>query len=317
MARATRSHPQAGIAGHSIARALREGALWVFGALALILLVALASYDPTDPGFSFVGDTERTQNAIGPAGAWTADLFFLLFGRPSYLFPLMLVYAGWLIYRRREDGEPMTRGMLAFRTAGFVLTLATSAGLATLHFSPAALPNTAGGILGDLVGNGLARVLSFLGATVLLLALWLAGVSLFLGISWFAIIDVIGRTTLRLLGAVRSSVGAAELWVAGRRVKQLRQESVREKKKVAARREPPRIEPVISSLEISERVEKERQVPLFEPAASGELPPLSVLDDPPPREGGYSPEALEAMSRLVELKLNDFGIEVEVVAVHP
>ncbi|MGH8497132.1 MAG: DNA translocase FtsK [Gammaproteobacteria bacterium] len=317
MARATRSHPQAGIAGHSIARALREGALWVFGALALILLVALASYDPTDPGFSFVGDTERTQNAIGPAGAWTADLFFLLFGRPSYLFPLMLVYAGWLIYRRREDGEPMTRGMLAFRTAGFVLTLATSAGLATLHFSPAALPNTAGGILGDLVGNGLARVLSFLGATVLLLALWLAGVSLFLGISWFAIIDVIGRTTLRLLGAVRSSVGAAELWVAGRRVKQLRQESVREKKKVAARREPPRIEPVISSLEISERVEKERQVPLFEPPAANELPPLSLLDDAPAQAPAYSDEALEAMSRLVELKLRDFGVEVEVVAVHP
>jgi len=44
---------------------------------------------------------------------------------------------------------------------------------------------------------------------------------------------------------------------------------------------------------------------------------LSLLDDAPPVQGGYSPEALEAMSRLVELKLKDFGVEAEVVEVHP
>jgi S-DNA-T family DNA segregation ATPase FtsK/SpoIIIE len=48
-----------------------------------------------------------------------------------------------------------------------------------------------------------------------------------------------------------------------------------------------------------------------------ELPALSLLDDPPPRQSGYSAEALEAMSRLVELKLRDFGVEAEVVEVHP
>src|SRR5690606_28771543 len=79
----------------------------------------------------------------------------------------------------------------------------------------------------------------------------------------------------------------------------------------------PRIEPTIDKVEPSLRLERERQVPLFDPASSGELPPLSLLDDPPPREGGYSSDALEAMSRLVEIKLSDFGIEVEVVAVHP
>ena len=73
----------------------------------------------------------------------------------------------------------------------------------------------------------------------------------------------------------------------------------------------------MTALEPSERVEKEKQVPLFDPPKAAELPALSLLDDPPPREAGYSDEALEAMSRLVELKLRDFGVEVEVVAVHP
>src|SRR5205814_6514305 len=58
-----------------------------------------------------------------------------------------------------------------------------------------------------------------------------------------------------------------------------------------------------------------RQVPLFDPPKASELPPLKLLDDPPPREPLYSAEALEALSRLVEMKLKDFTIEAEVVAV--
>ena len=71
------------------------------------------------------------------------------------------------------------------------------------------------------------------------------------------------------------------------------------------------------SLEPSIRAEKERQVPLFDPPAAGELPPLALLDDPPPQKAGYSSDSLQAMSRLVELKLKDFGIDVEVKSVSP
>jgi S-DNA-T family DNA segregation ATPase FtsK/SpoIIIE len=56
---------------------------------------------------------------------------------------------------------------------------------------------------------------------------------------------------------------------------------------------------------------------MFENVVAGSLPPLSLLDEPPARPPGYSQEALEGMSRLVELKLRDFGVDVEVVAVHP
>jgi len=58
-------------------------------------------------------------------------------------------------------------------------------------------------------------------------------------------------------------------------------------------------------------------VPLFDPPQAGELPPLSLLDDPPEQKQGYSEDSLEAMSRLVELKLKDFNIDVEVRSVSP
>jgi S-DNA-T family DNA segregation ATPase FtsK/SpoIIIE len=313
----TESKRETGAQAAIVARGLRESALWVFGALALILFVALASYDRADPAFSSTGQEGPVTNLIGPFGAWLSDLFFVLFGGPSYLFPVMLGFAGWAIYQERRSPEPLDRRSLGLRGAGFALALATSCGLATLHFSGGSLPNTAGGVLGALVGDGLASMLSFLGATLLLLALWLGSVSLFTGVSWIDVMDRIGYGVLHGVRWVRERVATARDVKAGREVKQARQEVVREEQKKAAERKPPKIEAPAPKVEKSERVEKEKQVALFEPPGSTELPALSLLDDPPARAGGYSAEALEAMSRLVELKLRDFGVEAEVVEVHP
>ena len=313
----TESKREPGAQAAIVARGLRESALWVFGALALILFVALASYDRADPAFSSTGQEGPVTNLIGPFGAWLSDLFFVLFGGPSYLFPVMLGFAGWAIYQERRSPEPLDRRSLGLRGAGFALALATSCGLATLHFSGGSLPNTAGGVLGALVGDGLASMLSFLGATLLLLAIWLGSVSLFTGVSWIHVMDRIGYGVLHGIRWVRERMATARDVKAGREVKQARQEVVREEQKKAAERKPPKIEAPAPKVEKSERVEKEKQVALFERPGSTELPELSLLDDPPPRAGGYSAEALEAMSRLVELKLRDFGVEAEVVEVHP
>jgi S-DNA-T family DNA segregation ATPase FtsK/SpoIIIE len=129
--------------------------------------------------------------------------------------------------------------------------------------------------------------------------------------------DRLGHWTLRGITWLRTRLSTAREVAEGRERKHARAEIMREEQRKSPPRAPPRIEPVVPAIEPSERVEKEKQVQLFEPPKAAELPPLSLLDDPPPREAGYSDEALEAMSRLVELKLRDFGVEVEVVAVHP
>lgn len=317
MAESIETGPRASRLSHPVRRALRESALLLFAVGALILFAALITYDPHDPGFSFTGEPGSVSNAIGPVGAWLADVLLFLFGRPAFLFALMLGLLGWVLYRAHGTPELKSRSTITFRGIGFLLTLAASCGLASLHWDAGELPNTAGGVLGALVGDTLADALSFLGATLLMLGLWLAGVALFLGVSWLQVMDSLGRWTLRGIGWVRERVQTARALAEGRERKQARAEIMREEQRRSGSRVPPRIEPVVPTLEPSARVEKERQVPLFEPPKAAELPPLSLLDDPPPRESGYSDEALEAMSRLVELKLRDFGVEVEVVAVHP
>jgi S-DNA-T family DNA segregation ATPase FtsK/SpoIIIE len=317
MARAAKAKQPETRLSSQVHRALREGALYVFGALALILWYALFTYDAADPSFSQATTDMTVRNGVGRVGAYTADLLFSLFGRPAYLFTVMVFYFGWMLYREQKTQIELTGLDFGLRFSGFLATLITSCALAALHFSSVGFTNSAGGILGQAVGNNLVGVMKLLGASTLLFCLWVASLSLFLGISWINVMDKIGQWCL--VGFEKVLVKFDELRdkAEGRRNAAARQDVVKVEKKLKAQRSKPRIEPNLPTLEPSVRAEKERQVPLFEPSAAGELPPLSLLDDPPEQKQGYSEESLEAMSRLVELKLRDFGIEVEVRSVSP
>jgi S-DNA-T family DNA segregation ATPase FtsK/SpoIIIE len=271
------------------------------------MLLALVSYHPHDPGFADTGEPGPVGNWMGPVGAWVAGFFLFLFGRPSYLFPVMLAYAGWLVHKDAALPDARSRVNTLLRAIGFALTLLSSCGLATLHWSPVGLPNSAGGVLGELTGHGSAQGLSFLGATLLLFGSWLAGVALFLGVSWFRIMDNLGAAVLKSIEWISNRFEQKRELASGQQRKQARQEVVREEQKKVAARPPPRIEAPAPVPEKSERVERERQVPLFDSPQSSELPAMSLLDEAGPREQSYSDEALEAMSRLVEIKLRDFG----------
>ena len=138
-----------------------------------------------------------------------------------------------------------------------------------------------------------------------------------MSISWFKVMDEVGKFTLMIWHQLLLKCIELRDHYVDKRVQAERQTVIKAEKRRIAKKAPPKIEPVIPQLETSGRAEKERQTTLFEPATEGELPSLSLLDDPPPQKKGFSEESLEAMSRLVELKLKDFGIEVEVVSVSP
>jgi S-DNA-T family DNA segregation ATPase FtsK/SpoIIIE len=328
MAQAKRKSQPTQIPGQ-VLHVLREALLVVLIAIGSYLLLALISYDPADPGWSHTGAAGRVDNIAGVFGAWFADIVLYLFGYMGYLFPIMVGYSGWLVIRPGRDPlEPFDRQQFAVRWAGFFLLLLAGCGLGA--FIPAvvdSLPSIeagAGGILGGLVSvHGLSRVFGDIGTKLLLLAVFFASCSLFTGISWFTVMDTVGRYTLWLLDRSRSLLyWAIEYWQARRASKQAKTQreealsSALEKKKIAPRKQP-RIEPVFKNPEPSGREFKERQIVLFDPPPETELPPLKLLDAPKPHVGGYSREALDAMSRLVEHKLQDFGIVAEVVEVHP
>ncbi|MGA9854483.1 MAG: DNA translocase FtsK 4TM domain-containing protein [Gammaproteobacteria bacterium] len=302
-----------------LVQGLKEAALWVLLAIALLLFACLVTYSPSDPSPFYSGTGRPIHNAIGPVGAWLSAGLYFLFGYPAFLFPILLAWSGWMIFRTRKSTVPINKWHLGMRIGGLVLALLSASGMASInwHVSQGTLPVDAGGVLGDFIGKGLAHGLSGLGATLLLLALFLSAVTVFTGLSWLAVMDRIGRISIILAERLRNRWGWLREAIQARRSREQQVEIIRVRQEEVQSRSKPRIEPVMKAVVPSPRVERERQVPLFEPPLASELPPLALLDHQPPRVDGYSESALEAMSRTVELKLRDFGVEVQVVAVNP
>jgi len=306
--------------GHHVTRGLREALLFILLAIAIYMFAALLTYSPNDPGWSFSGTGASVENAGGIAGAWFADVFLFLFGYLAYLFPVMVAFSAWLSWRwQRLDGR-FHWGVFGIRSAGFVFTVVAGAGLAMMHVQAVTetVPLHSGGILGELVGGWLTGLFSFLGATLLLLAVGLASITLFSGLSWVSLIDLVGALSLKLANHIGAQFLRFRDYLAGRRASVERTESRVRKTEKAKGRKAPQIEPTLPPPKAGKLAAREKQIPLFraKPTADG-LPPVSLLDPPPPHQPGYSRESLEAMSRMLEMKLADFGVEIEVVAVQP
>jgi S-DNA-T family DNA segregation ATPase FtsK/SpoIIIE len=301
----------------AVARGLREGAAIALAVVALVLLVALLTYDVNDNGFASKGASLVVHNRVGPIGAWLSSWLLFVLGRPAYLLPVMLAVAAFRLARNLASDQRHSRLNAAIRSAGFVVVLVSSCALTGLHWSPLHLPAGAGGVVGSATGERLKSGLDLLGATLLLLAAWMAGVAIAFGVSWITIMDRLGAWTWGGVHWLRATWFTRRELNAGRSARLTRKEALQ----ADTRRTAPRIAPAIAAPPPlppkSERVEKERQVTLFDPPSARELPPLDLLDNPSQSEPSYSREALQAMSRLVEMKLKDFGVDVDVVEVHP
>ncbi len=302
---------------------LREGAFIGVSAVCCYLLLALLTYSPRDPGWSATGSGSQIANMGGPTGAWLADVFFSLVGYAAYLFPILLAYRAVIILLERHQDKQFDWLTFGIRALGLVLVMIAGTALAAMNDTgQSGLPQGAGGILGQAMGDAFTVAFSGVGSRLILLAVFLFGMTIFTDLSWLKLMESLGAWsiatfrkcrdwTVRTLDDLRDR-RAREKVVEAR--KAVIEEHVEKEKK----RKPPKIKPLKPQAEKSDREEKERQQPLFDAPVTGELPHLDLLDphikDP---RAGYSKEALEGLSKLLELKLADFGISAEVTAVYP
>ncbi len=205
--------------GDHVERAIRELAMWALFVVAVYLVLALVNYNRNDPGWSYAGPSESVINPAGPVGAWFADVTLSLFGVFAYLIPLAVAWSAYLLFRNnRQEGENRVY-LLAIRWVGFLLTLAAGTTLATLYlpgYSPQDLPIGIGGGLGQGLRDWTVSAFSPRGATVLLAGGLFAGLSLFLGISWIAVMDSLGGAVLGTGGWLQARVTGALAWLGAR-----------------------------------------------------------------------------------------------------
>ena len=329
-----------------------EGVRRAFGlclvALAFAMVVALITYDSTDPSFN-VATWRSPQNWMGASGSYGGDLLFEVLGWAAFALPLPLSAWGW----RFLGGAPPS-GWLWRLPACVGGTILLSAGFGV----PSALgylPTLAGGITGQLLHVLFASGADFVGFSVLTAV---AAVASLVGGAWL----ILRSADLDWLAvaAAFTAFGATALntghWL-GRALTFKRSRVARPKvekwyaeddadDEVSDEDEGPvdphfdddgaipggleRPEPFTgydSPTRVRRTEDKKRKPNLktrLQPAlnlAEGEyqLPPLSLLREPPPDASTpqHSDDALEENARLLEAVLGDFGVRGRIVAVRP
>ncbi|MBF2760751.1 MAG: DNA translocase FtsK 4TM domain-containing protein [Ectothiorhodospiraceae bacterium AqS1] len=350
----------------NLVQASCELLMLVVGAVALYLLLALASFDPDDPGWSNATAVRDISNLGGSVGAWCAGLLIDMIGVAAWLLPPMIAYTGWLGYRALKTRQGIDGAMIAIRASGALMLLCAICALADLyhHGESRFLTAEIGGFIGSYIGQSLVSIADLLGATLFLLVLFAFGCTLFTGIAWLSLMEATGHGTLIVLAYL--SKGARWLWEelaallpplkkALLALRHLRKQAAPSPSNAAPARpaaakgkpESRRIEPVLTTPPMEDPpiassakpsagkkakaaekalstakggaspIKEDSPLPATLDLPSPDLPALELLGPPQAKRFSVSSQALEAMSRQVESKLADFGVEAQVVAVHP
>ena len=284
-------------------RALREGGLWLCLGLGLLMFAALLSHVP-DAAEAGVAGT----NLVGTAGAAFAALAFALAGSASYLFPVAVIgFSAWYLApsRSRADWSWPDAGV---RAGGLALVVICGCGLLEIS----ARGGLGGGGIGVWLDGALAPVLGRMGAWVVLLALWMTGITLVTGLSWVHLTQATGRWTMRGLYAAGQAVYftlVALFSLVGRREKS----RIRGRGRAKIAR-PARKRRAASAAKRPRKIEPDMPV---KAASGGGLPSLSLLSDPPPETSLQSQSVLRDQAKRLEEKLDEFGVGATVVAVSP
>lgn len=295
----------------------------LFLALGLLLLISQLSYDPLDPSFTTLGSGRVVHNLAGRAGAYLTDTLFQLLGASAYLITLFFLPTGWRLLFRRSN--PIYRGL--WRAGGLLLLLFSFSAfsslwfgaLPTIHAEPT-LVGKAGGLVGYLITTLMLNYFAAWGTHILVTACFIASVMLTTSLSPIVAWDKAKDLLLLLKDKVFTAVIIYR--EKSRRWKHL--------PRIASKLDRPR--PKISEAPLLVQAPPKQEAFEFAhpagatssggSAGSGgkgryQLPPLSLLNDPPVLTKKASKDDLLANSKLLEKKLLDYGIEGKVTQVHP
>lgn len=273
----------------------------------IFLILCLYSFHPQDPSFNLYQPVpSQIHNLGGLIGAYLSDILWQVFGCTSFLFPLVLLITGISIFANRQV-EPK-----GARWVGFCLLLISSSALLDILIGEVKIfsyEGIAGGVLGKVLGFFLEKYLSVVGASFLVILLFISSMIL-----------TTGKSLKKGLAGLVKIVQVLFRWII--KVKNLRLgkwKKKRDLKKSAKIRQGSSQPPIILSHKVERDTEqKQEALPFPAPATGGyQLPSLSLLEDRKGKEVTLSKDVLFANSQILANKLKGYGVEGKVVGVRP
>lgn len=178
--------------------------------IAIYLLLSLISFSPADPGWSQTAWHEPIHNWGGDVGAYLSDILLQFLGYVAYLIPLLIIV---LTFQARKNiylgfKQPINYFSISFRTIGIMAFIFCTAGYLSLNIEDLAQIQ-AGGIIGDIVAQEILGITNHLCATLLLLTISLASITLLTDLSWLNIAEKIGASVVFITTPLFAFIGRA------------------------------------------------------------------------------------------------------------
>ncbi|MBC2717095.1 MAG: DNA translocase FtsK [Desulfobacteraceae bacterium] len=310
--------------------------------IVIFSLGSLLSYSPDDPSIHHAGHMGEIENFFGFFGAHLAGFLIGLFGLGAFLIPI-LFFIGFLEFYKNRSGQALS----AMASGGIILTVSFGSLLSFFQETYVLFGNdyTAGGMLGLPIKSFLLKYSNWTGGMVILSFFLLIGFILSTGISVVATIRNFGKLSLVAGGRVKNTYShvlekrknrKAELRAfKKKKINTQNGKSKNQDKKIAL---PFKKNKEAGAKKINEgREEKEiliketlppkplRSVPVpkqqvFESMrfdTGTKLPSIDLLKDADVQINEVDHENLKFLSKLLEKKLDDFGVLGKVETVVP
>lgn len=283
------------------------GILFFF--MVVFSLISLLSFDPGDPcQFFNAGGAGKVQNLFGVFGANFAGILVGLFGIGAFWIPFLFLLGSILFF-----GKHSGQALLPLAAGGILLIITTGSLLAFKqdHYMLFGSRFSAGGIVGIPLKAFVVRYSNPAGGSMILFLVWLIGFIMATGFSVVAFY----RHCKTANSAFFDRVSTALIkWKERRQksIKRRRNLKTQKKKKEKIEIKTPEHNPVPVK-----PVPKQAVFEFMKGGADFSLPSVNFLDDPKARPQSTSEENLRMQSRLLEKKLEDFGVNGKVVTVTP
>ncbi len=304
--------------GHAYEPMRREIVGLILAFLVIFTLVSLLSYSPDDPSIHHIGSLGRVENFFGLFGAHVAGFFIGLFGVGALWIPVLLLVA-CLEYFKNPSGR-----MLARMAGGGILLILATGSLMSFSRESYVIFNhsySAGGMIGFPIRDGLQHYANWTGGAMILILFLLIGFILATGISLVALC----KNGWARLAAGWVRIQAAVAYLKAQRKKKLVVKPVQKTSKIKKSLEPEKKEAETFTIQETLPPRPLRSVlapkqQVFESMRKDSgftLPSVEFLKDPETYVDAVDHENLRYMSKLLEQKLEDFGVMGKVVTVLP
>ena len=309
---------------------LINDALWLFGlVITIYLAISLASFSMDDPAWSrSVPKSNDVANLGGLFGAYLSDVGYYLFGLSFWWWiaaSCVFLYKNFRPMKKQENHKPYNHGVAAL---ALFLLLVCSPIIEHFLFDDAlseSLPVGAGGLVGLLAGSGLAWLLGKSGSLLIMLVMLLLSISLLAQVSWLEVMAKSGSHMGGLFGNLMKKLSQFQNKKEDVRSEALETQNTRRMVKEAKTITATPVAPLAGSssnrktVAVSVAPPPKIQTSLFddtEPKNNGEYhkPNINLLRMPSEEPVAVNPDELQQTAELIEAKLAEFGIGVQVVS---